>query len=375
MASKLYAKDFQFGIEMAWHQATKIVEEITSALFPWKAEPRQLFYQDKSGNFLPLVKKEAEEGSSHTGTDKKDTVFNWQVPVGTDDDQPLGKASPVNLETYTLRTLHQDFQLLESAVEGTGHKIVSAGTTHNRARHFMSVELAMDAIAVEHREFGNYANIAGSIDGSCALVTTISSICQVCNNTVTANVWLAEERQKELEKDYPMFAGASIRHTKNMEEQIEELRASMEGVIGVKGEFERALNSLNQTPCKVDDARLIYTGFLGLERQAKERAKPLATRSANQVDYLVDLFENGRGNNGKTRLDLVSGLTEFFTEGHKDANKDSGKDPFGRWQSSEFGNYADKKERFTQRIANGEESVQELRDWGQKVIDAKPVAA
>ena len=71
----------------------------------------------------------------------------------------------------------------------------------------------------------------------------------------------------------------------------------------------------------------------------------LSSRSSNIIDDLVTLYRDGKGNDGRTALDVLSGFTEYRTTGGK-VSRNSEKDPFARWESSEFGSAAKEKTEF-----------------------------
>ena len=71
----------------------------------------------------------------------------------------------------------------------------------------------------------------------------------------------------------------------------------------------------------------------------------------NMIDGITELAISGRGNNGRTMYDVLNGATEYWTSGDGVGRTASaGKKAY----SSEFGNAAASKERFSEYLVGGE---------------------
>jgi len=349
MSSQIFERDQQYGLEPAWHGATVIPESgkiERDEVYPYEIVLVPLYLRNEQGEFR-RHKVEDLRGDGRTTGEFRGA--QWHVPTCSDDHLPVGNGNPINSATYGLRTPHDDWDFVESVLEGGGHEIVSAGTVKNRSRHFIVAELEESSVDIDHRHFGGYLNWIGSLDRSYALTGIQSQTCTVCHNTLSANVALADARLAEkATADCEKWDGAvRIAHTKNCNEKVEALRASMRGALVLSGLFGEAMTDLRDTPVAVDRAREIYIGHTA-PREVK-RNEDLSSRSLNIVDDLVTLFRDGKGNNGETALDVLSGLTEYRTTGGE-VSRDSTKDPRARWESSEFGSGAREKEEFARAL-------------------------
>jgi len=362
MASKIALRDIQIGTQQAWHQNTTIVNgEFHADLLGYENEFKPLFLETENGfeRFAADGEGIVNENANYHGLEASDFAFNWGTVISNDDGLPAGNGQPVNLETYTLRPAHEDFQLLFSAIEGTNHKVVSMGTVNNRSKHFMSVELDGATVNIGHREFGSFGSLLGSVNKSTPVVYVQSTFCTVCDNTLEANSIVSKQRKQDGEKS--AFNGASrITHSKNMNDAISGLKRNLENSIGVAAQFQSIMKGLRDTPTSVDESREIFAGFVG------EGKTKLSTRSENMVDSLVNLFSNGRGNEGENRLDVLSAVTEFYTRGD---GSESSKSTLSRWQSSEFGSYADNKSRFSTLLIDSD-AVDKTIQKGRSLLAA-----
>ena len=293
-------RDFQVGLKQAWHGQTRIAEALTAEDFP-AIERAPLQYVTADG------KTAAWPG-----------MF---VPVSTDDGLPVGTASG---DSYAIFSPRDAVGYLTEVLSGTGHNIESLGMIFDRSRWFVTfdlVELAGVAPAGE----GFKLTASGGLDKSQSPAFNLTHTVAVCANTV-----------RIARAGRALF---SSKLTKGFGARLEASRTALGEVVGMARIFNESLRSLEAKPASVDEARAAYAADL-----SNNGADLKSSRASNLIDELIVGFRQGRGNGGATRLDVLNGFTEVFGSGLVGAS--SKRDAFSRWQSSEFGGFADRKEGF-----------------------------
>jgi len=296
-------RDFQVGLARAWHGLTEVVEVITADHFP-EIERAPLTY---------TVGEQLREWPGMT------------VPISLDDGLPVGTVSG---ESYTLFTPREAMGFLGEVLAGTGHKIESLGMVFNRAHWFVTVSLdELQGIAPDGEAFKLSAS--GGLDKSQSPRINLTHTVQVCANTVM----LAR-------KGRALF-GSKL--TKGFSSKLEASRGALADVVGMARIWNETLRSLEATRATVDEARAVYAADL-----SGNGADLRSARSSNLLDELLVGFQRGRGNSGATRYDVLNGFTEVFGSGL--AGSSSKRNSFSRWQSSEYGGNAERKEAFATGI-------------------------
>ena len=299
------SRDFHVGLEMAWHQQTRITPLVTANDFP-EIVPAPLWYA------LPCGK-----------------VMQWTgtvVPVSADDGLPVGTSSG---ESYTIFSPREAMGYLCEVLEGTGYQVESLGMIFNRSRWFVTFWLnELQGICPKGEEFKLTAS--GGLDKSQSPSFNLTHTVAVCANTVRI-----------------ARAGKSLfssRLTKGFGSRLESSRKSLGEVVGMARVFNETLRGLESKPATVDQARACYAAEL-----VDNGGSLAASRTQNTLDQMVLGFRDGRGNSGATRLDVVNGLTEVLGQGLRGIT--SKRDSFSRWESSEWGGNADRKSAFVEGIA------------------------
>jgi hypothetical protein len=305
MSSGLETKrDFQVGLEMAWHKETRVTPLVTANDFPDIA-PAPLWYS------LPCGK-----------------VMQWNgttVPVALDDGLPVGTASA---ESYTLFTPKQAMGYLCEVLEGTGYQVESLGMIFNRSRWFVTFWLnELQGICPRGEAFKLSAS--GGLDKSQSPRINLTHTVQVCDNTVQIT-----------RSGRSLF---SSKLTKNFNSRLQASRDALGQTVGMARIFNETLRGLEAKPTTVDQARAVYAAEL-----VDNGGNLTASRTQNTLDQMLLGFQSGRGNSGSTRLDAVNGLTEVLGQGLRGIA--SKRDSFSRWESSEFGGNADRKAAFVEAI-------------------------
>ncbi len=265
-------RDLQSGIIQAWHGLTKVVPQVTRELaFPWELKEVPLYVQ----------------------TGKLTKVPGFKAFVASDDKLLCGKPMA---ETYQALSNAEFWDTANEALEGTGAVVESAGTIMDRSRRFLTIKLADDKREIGGRKFLHRISFVDSIDGTTHFYAVNTSVCVVCANTarMVMGDMAGEFRFK-------------LKHTKGFRAKIEGMNAQIESMLGVRAEFESALEIAASEPLVEDNARNLFAGWLGTD------ATKLSTRAVNTAERLTALYRGGAGNKGKTLLDGVSAVTDFYS--------------------------------------------------------------
>ena len=296
-------RDFQVGLQQAWHRQTVIETVITRDHFPIIV-PAPLTY---------------------TVGDQLRQWDGMSVPIAADDGLPVGTAFGAS---YSLFTPRDAMDYLQEVLAGTGYKVISLGMIFNRSRWFVSFELVeLAGIAPAGESF--ILSASGGLDKSQSPMFNLCHVVQVCANTVR----LARAGR----------ALFSSKLTKGFAGRLEASRAALGEVVGMARIFNETLRGLEKAKATVDEARAVYAADL-----SEAGADLRSSRTANTLEDLVAGFRNGRGNAGATRLDVLNGYTEVLGQGL--AGSASKRDAFSRWESSEWGGNADRKAAFVDGI-------------------------
>lgn len=313
-------RDFHLGLEVAWHRLTKVVSSITREMLPEIVR-------------LPL---------SYTLPDG--TVRAWDgitVPVSMDDGLPVGVSSG---DSYTTFGPREGLDHVAEVLSGTRYTISSAGMIFNRSRWFLSVDL--DELREVSRDGEKFHLVwSGGLAKNQTPSCDLSHVRAVCANTVR----MARENGENL---------FSERLTRNFASRLDQSRGEIERAVGMAQIFNAALTGLEQTRATVDQARQVYAGEL-----TRAGASLTSTRGTNILDGMLATFQRGLGNEGRTRADVLNGFTQFLGRGSKDSKKDA----FGRWVSSEFGTFSDRKSAFARDLTS-ETGWDRLRTEGAEAL-------
>jgi hypothetical protein len=234
---------------------------------------------------------------------------------------------------YKVISNEEIFDAAVEAIKDVDAKITSIMTLENRKKFALSVNLGDDVMKVNGDEIHAHLNFVSSHDGTMNLKAYDSTIRIVCMNTLR---WSLEAAGQ---------VGFTIRHTKNAAIALENLPELVNAILTGRIQFKEVMEYL--ASCKVDsnEALAMAAGYFCLESGSPK----LSTRSLNTATAIVDLFANGKGNNGKTLYDLANGATEYWTSGDgvgRNAND------IAKSYKAEFGMAADHKSRFVELLAD-----------------------
>lgn len=147
--------------------------------------------------------------------------------------------------------------------------------------------------------------LVNSHDGSNSLLMMFVAKRLVCNNQLAATIQNAKVK-------------ASIRHTKNYKvkrEQVQEILKLSNAYFDKLGEVLSYLDRQNVNEAVVDK-------FVAELFPVKDENED-NTRTVNMRNKVIDLFENGKGNQGRTKFDLLQGVTEYVDHHRSIRDEDS----------------------------------------------------
>ena len=251
-------------------------------------------------------------------------------------------------EGYKVISNEEIYDAAVEAIKDVDAKITSIMTLENRKKFALSVNLGDDVMKVNGDEIHAHLNFVSSHDGTMNLKAYDSTIRIVCMNTLRWSLEAAGE------------VGFTIRHTKNADIALENLPELVNAILTGRIQFKEVMEYL--ATCKVDsnEALAMAAGYFCMESGSPK----LSTRSLNTATAIVDLFANGKGNNGKNLYDLANGATEYWTSGDGVGRKAN---DISKAYKAEFGMAADHKSRFVEMLAD-ESRRNTAREMGKEAL-------
>jgi hypothetical protein len=254
---------------------------------------------------------------------------DWQ-PVG----QPYGSS-------YCPTSIDMFWEVIKQGLGDTPYQIISAGTVDDRQKVFASLKVS-DGFRVGDREFTDFITLLDSFDKSTSLQARYSNVCVVCANTFAANMKSGEQIGK-------------AKHTKMIELNVQRLIDAIDQFVGTSAYFKNLLQEAHETSCSRDEARAWLTGIEG--RNTDAMSNGLKQKTAR----MVELFDSGRGNQGRTRLDAFSALTDFHSN---ESSNRKGED--AQYLTSEWGTSAQVK---TLAVSRFKEDWDKHRKHGERLLN------
>ena len=313
MAHLIMERDEQNGNAMAWHGLTVIPARILAMdeslrdtqglernelrVNGWDVKPENVYFADNEPT-------------------------PWQVFRASDDKLPIGV--PFDPSSYTPIYNSAILDSIFGFLDGTSHRVVSAGSVGNRSKMFCTIAFdGAEDLTVDGKTLKPYGNIFWSHDKSIEVYYINSGIMTVCANTLNMNLALGKKAVM-----------ARVKHTKNAIGRIENFAEMLDNQIGVAAEFRKAMQELANKPIDAETAKRAFAGFVS-------SPSGLSTRAEGTVTRLSELFVRGAGNRGETRLDALQAVTDYYS--HESAGGD---DKWKQFVSSEFGSAGNRKAEF-----------------------------
>ena len=212
--------------------------------------------------------------------------------IASDDFQPIGAPFA---KSYCPGSISGFWEIIRKGLGDTPYQVASAGTVDDRCKLFASIKVN-EGFRVGEREFKDYITLIDSFDKSTSLQARYSNICVVCANTYAM----------------VMNSGSQLgkaKHTTFMELNVERLIDAIDAFAGTSASNKVMLQKAYDTQCSRDEARAWVTGIEGRNATASGLTNGMLQKTAR----IIELFDNGRGNEGRTRLDAFSAMTDFHS--------------------------------------------------------------
>ena len=304
MSAGIQERDRQIGVDMAWHGQTivtdqKITRELAHPYEIIEAPIQYKVFENIEGFPVEKIIEDPE----------------YKRLIASDDLKPIGEPFA---KSYCPGSIAGFWEIIRKGMGETPYEIVSAGTVDDRCKLFASIKVS-EGFTIGEREFKDYITLIDSFDKSTSLQARYSNIVVVCANTFQA----------------VMNSGSTIgkaKHTALIEMNIGRLIDAINDFVGTSAKYKTMMQRAHETPCVRDEARAWIAGIQG--RNAATVTNGILQKTAR----ITELFDNGLGNSGRTRLDAMQALTQFET--HESSNrKGSGAQKY----SSEWGSSAQTK--------------------------------
>lgn len=299
-------RDFHVALKMAWHRLTNVKKP-------------------EESDFPEIVKSPV-----FFGPDKTPLEGAW-IPVSTDDNKPVGV---VCFDSYHLFTPRDGLKYVTECLAGTSAKLSSIGMIFNRSKWFANFELD-ELTALVRPGHSLHLLVTGGLDKSESPSLMLSDTESVCDNT----------RRMALEKGKSLFAS---RLTRNFANRLEQARETVESAVGMARIWNETITTLEKTKAKKDDVISAFRGEI-----SQRGATLTSTRASNIIEGLESLYVGGTkgGSTGENWWQACRAFTEFYGRG---IDAGTTRDDFSRWESSEFGGFAMRKDAFCDAISTTE---------------------
>lgn len=268
-------------------------------------------------------------------------VTSHKAIFGQRQDSGLFPISIVS-DSYGIVPNKRIFEMIEKSLEGVNYHITTAGTLDNCKKVFYCIQFdGHQKYMVNGDEFQEYWVLRSSHDRTDKLEGYDTGTRVVCGNTLQAS---------ELTSGNLSF---STRHSKNVMGRIENMEKIISDLIIKRESFYEKLEKMDSMKITENDAKYILAAF-------NAGGDKLSTNALNKTMTQTSLFLNGKGNKGRSRYDLLNGVTEYFTHySHSDTKK--------QMASSEFGGGAKKKSEFADLLMD-DKKLNDMADKGEKLL-------
>lgn len=272
----------------------------------------------------------------YTGIRTADGEMDFREVVGqrgivrSDTDEAIGIVG----DRYSVIQNHEAFDFFDAIVGEGKAAYASAGSFDGGRRIFLTADMGSIEIKNAHLigdTVQKYLVLTNTHDGSGALQAFFSNLRIVCKNTLNMAIRMAKD-------------GIKVKHTRNAKDRMLETQRVMQAANRYQDDFLLVANTLAQTPFTMDQMKEYANALMPAKVDAK-----VSTRSDNNREELISLFESGKGNSGKTLWDAYNAATEW-SDHHRGTRLVNGRDESeARLASNWFGaGFAFKQEAFAQ---------------------------
>lgn len=333
-----------------WHglaiHVPKITREVIamSCLWPLR-QGKKVFVEVEALGDFPAESVELEERQ----------VILADFRGRTDIPEDLRELRPLHVPTNQYYPISNGaiWDQLEKALPELGAEVVSVGTLRGGKTFIVSLALVGDGdISICGSGYRRHLNISTGHDGQICY-PHVSMIRQICANTEALSLATAEATEK-------------IKHTISAEAKLPELGKMFARMAGLTDAYKLDMEGLAEIKMSEGAMREFTAGYFAVEMNVKH-GQPLAKRSQNAADEIVNLAHHGRGTNGKTAYDLLCGFTEYYSEGNGSGRKTRA--AWDKMTNSLFGTAMDHKTAARNALVS-KESRKELSKAGKSVMAA-----
>ena len=186
------------------------------------------------------------------------------------------------------------FAFFDTICQTHGAVYKSATSFNGGAKVILTAEFPKPVTIVKGDDLMTQFVLVNGFDGKVGLHANFWVKRLVCINGLVANVPDAKN-------------SVHLKHTKNIEIRMEDaMKVLTEGM----KYFDRFIEMSKILAEKVVDGNMVDKFLEDVFGEAK------STKARNIIENVVDRFENGMGNNGKTAWDLYNGVTEYIDHEH-----------------------------------------------------------
>lgn len=330
MSANITENDKQQGVVKAWHGMTEVMPVIgidDNWLAKWDVEPNRLYVNKPDGTTIST---------------------KFKILTATDNGMIVGK--PYG-ETYTPISNKTFLSLIRQVLDETeGTRIESIGSVCNRNRVFASISLKdAKTYTIGNRTFNDFLNFGNSYDGTSALWVCNTNTCTVCNNTFNYNMNMGKGGFDTL--------GARVTHSGNVTMKLTNIKGIIENYLKNQKLFKEKFAELDNS---LISAKIAYNVIKAWGVYCSNGEVTETTKL--RISKINSLFHTGRGNKGKTKADLFSAITDYYTHMSLVRSPSVTK----QYVSSEFGAGAQKKREFW-RIITNESEIEKWSNRGQLI--------
>lgn len=204
------------------------------------------------------------------------------------------RALSIMTKRYQVIQNHETFAFADEII-GTGQAVWdTAGSINGGRVVFMQVELPGRLFLKSNPDDQTVKKVlfVNSHDGSKALMGMVTPIRTVCSNTLG----------QALRNNSNQF---KIYHRKNFQSRKDEAAK----VLGLASAYFDDLQIVMDSLAEQQVTHSYVEGFVNTLMPATK--DEVSTRTENRRNQIINLFQNGRGNNGETKWDLYNAVTEY----------------------------------------------------------------
>jgi len=208
---------------------------------------------------------------------------------------------------------------------------------------------------VNGKAYKGFITMAKGNDGAIPLSYWLTIICIVCANTFRAALRARKGNNMAV----------TMKQTKGSGERLEFIQNEIVGLFGLQAEIQATLQTMAGQVVTLTEAEKAFLGLIKPVDGQIDLSKTGKTRLANSLELYKAAFANSPGvNSGNTREDWFNAVTNVATHGD---NTRKAFDAEKQFVSSEFGTYAQRKEKAF-AMASNNEAWQGLVQSGEQVM-------